>query len=83
MYEDDENRGYYALQATSDRHAAALAAKSRRAFGEGYKRGDYVIIGPTDKKPWAFREALPSAGNWNMYFGRTPADAAEAADIDF
>ncbi len=74
---------YYAIEACSDSDAKSLAAKSRRDFGEGYKRGIIVIVGPTSHRPWAWREALPSAGNWNMYAGDTPEEAAEAADIEF
>ncbi len=79
---DDEGT-YYALQATSQRHAKSLAAKSRRQFGEGYQRGAWAIVGPTNHKPWAWREALPSNGSWNMFSGETPEKAAENAGIRF
>ena len=73
---------YWALQATNYKHAKALARKSRRDFGEGYQRGLWVIVGPCENKPWAWREALP-AGDWNMYSAETPEDAAERAGITF
>lgn len=77
-----ENRKYFALLATNEKHAKALAQKSRRQFGEGYKRGLWVIVGPCKYKPWAWREALPS-GDWNMYSADTPEQAAERAGITF
>jgi len=80
MDEDTEGR-YYCLEATSVVHAKSLAAKSRRHFGEGYQRGRFVIVGPTSQRPWAWREALPAGGDWDMYSGETPAAAAEAAGI--
>lgn len=73
---------FYALQANGYLHARALAAKSRRQFGEGYQRGVWVIVGPCARKPWAWREQLP-AGEWNMYEGDTPEEAAERAGIKF
>ena len=78
-----EELKYYALQATSAKHAKALARKSRRHFGEGHKikNANWVIVGPTTRAPWAWREALPSGGDWNMYAGYSPENAAENAGV--
>lgn len=74
---------YYAILATNTKHAKALARKARKDFGEGYQRGEWVIIRPCSRQPWAWREALPSGEDWNAYSGDTPAEAAHAAGLKF
>ena len=69
---------YYALLATNEKHAKSLVAKSRRDFGEGTKRGLWIVVGPTNSEPWSWREALPN-DDYNMYSGISPEAALEAA----